>query len=59
MLWSGSGSACLHYSEGNPSPPPLRRAAEPFVEKLVVGPPRSCEENMRNRKAEGKGRAGD
>jgi hypothetical protein len=54
----------------NPGPPPLRRVAEPFVERLVVGPPRSFEENMRNRKAEGgveggglrwkgKGKAGD
>jgi hypothetical protein len=40
---------------GNPGPPPpLRRAAEPFVERLVVGTPRSFEENMRK----GKGKAG-
>jgi hypothetical protein len=38
---------------GNPGPPPLRRAAEHFVERLVVGRPRSFEENMRERKAEG------
>ena len=39
--------------------PPLRRAAEPFVEELVVGPPKPFEVNTRKRKAEGEMDGGD